>query len=208
MSTTHFLSIDIESVGDRFDHSVIAIGACFGPVDGSWPRDRLVKFRGNLKPLPGDSQDPLCMIEFWSKNQEVYQEIVNAAEDAHVVMTRFLTFCQQVVAEYEDNPGVRGGKIKLVTDSPDFDLGRLHYLGEVATKTWPTPIRNLGKPGARHGQADPGERLDALGLWDACDAWMTKNVPGVVHDHRPDHDAEHSYWQMVFLHRRGEDLSL
>jgi hypothetical protein len=88
----------------------------------------------------------------------------------------------------------------------------LHYLGEVVTKTWPTPIRNLGKPGARHGQVNPRERLDALGKWlwrdmfSECEKWIKRNVPGVVHDHRPDSDAEHSYYQMVYLNRAGEDL--
>lgn len=204
-TTTYYLSIDIESVGDRFDHSVIAIGACFGPADGSWSRQQLIKFRGNLKPLPGDSEDPRCMAEFWAKFPRVYDEIVAAAEDASVVMTRFLAFCQQLVATYEDAPGANG-RIKIVTDCPDFDLGRLHYLGEVATKTWPTPIRNLGKPGARHGQVDPSERLDALRQREICDYWLGCNVPGVVHDHRPENDAEHSYWQMVYLTRNGRDL--
>lgn len=116
---THYLSIDIESVGDRFDHSVIAIGACFGPVDGSWPRDKLIKFRGNLEPLPGDTQDQLCIQEFWSKFPDVYAEIVTNAEAADVVMTKFLLFCQQLVALYEDDPNVNG-KIRLVTDCPDL----------------------------------------------------------------------------------------
>jgi hypothetical protein len=222
--TTHYLSIDIESVGDRFDHSVIAIGACFGPVDGSWPRAKLVKFRANLKPLPGDTQDPRCMQEFWSTQApDVYQEITAKAEDAAIAMNKFLLFCQQLVALYEDDPNSQG-KIEIVTDCPDLypcpppsfladlmswldsDLGRLHYLGEVATKTWPTPIRSLGKPNARHGQVDPGERLDALGQWGACEAWIKRNVPGVVHDHRPENDAEHSYYQMVFMNRKGADL--
>lgn len=207
METTYYLSIDIESVGDRFDNTVNAIGACFGPADGSWPRHKLITFRGNLKPLPGDTEDPRCMTEFWAKFPRVYEEIQAAAEDASVVMTRFLAYCQQLVATYEDAPGTRThGKIKIVTDCPDFDLGRLHYLGEVATKTWPTPIRTLGKPGARHGQVDPSERLDALGKYKECDAWLARNVPGVVHDHRPEHDAEHSYWQMVYLNRGGRDL--
>ena len=204
--TTHFLSIDIEATGDRFNNPVIAIGTCFGPVDGSWPRNKLIKFRGNLKPLPGDEHDPLCMSEFWAKHPRVYDEIAAGAEDAAVVMTKLLAHCQELVAAYEDNPDAKGGKIKLVSDCPDFDLGRLHYLGEVATKTWPTPLRNLGKPNARHGQADPSERLDATGQWDVCEAWIQRNVPGVVHDHRPENDAEHSYYQMVYLQRKGRDL--
>lgn len=195
----YYLSIDIESEGDAFHNSVIAIGACFGPADGSWPRERLLKFRGNLKPLPGDRPDPACLSEFWQgKVPDVHREIQAAAEEPAVVMTKFLTYCQQLVALYEDAPGANG-KIVIVSDCPDFDLGRLHYLGEVATKTWPTPIRNLGKPGARHGQKDPSERLDALHKWDECDSWIAKHFPGVVHDHRPDHDAEHSYYQMVYL---------
>ncbi len=56
----------------------------------------------------------------------------------------------------------------------------------------------MGSP-RRHGQVDPGERLDALGLWDECDAWIAEKHPGVVHSHRPDEDAEHSYYQMVYL---------
>jgi hypothetical protein len=209
--TTHYLSIDIESVGDRFNNSVIAIGACFGPVNGDWPRDKLIKFRANLKPLPGDVADSLCMNEFWSKFPEVYREITSTAEDPYVAMDKFLTFCQQLVALYEDDPKTNG-KIKIVSDCPDFDLGRLHFLGEVATKTWPTPIRNLGKPNARHGQVDPSERLEEVSRWTkcdqwaACEAWIKRNVPGVVHDHRPENDAEHSYYQMVYLNRLGADL--
>ncbi len=60
--------------------------------------------------------------------------------------------------------------------------------------------------GVRHSQADPSERLEQLGdgAWDACDAWMAKEHPGVKHTHFPDDDAEHSYWQMVYCdeHRR------
>jgi hypothetical protein len=119
MTTHYLLSIDIESVGDRFDHSVIAIGACFGPADGSWPRAKLIKFRANLKPLPGDTQDPLCIREFWDKFRDVYNEIVATAEDPAVAMNRFLLYCQQLVALYEDDPTSQG-KIKIVSDCPDL----------------------------------------------------------------------------------------
>ena len=119
-SVTHYyLSIDIESTGDRFENPVIAIGACFGPADGSWPRDKLKIFRGNLKPLPGDVDNPQCMSEFWAKNQAVYKEIVANAKDAGEVMTDFLHFCQDVVAIYELDPQ-NPGSIQIVTDRPDL----------------------------------------------------------------------------------------
>lgn len=116
---THLLAIDIESTGDRFNNSVLAAGAVFGAADGSWPRDQLIKFRGNFKPLPGDVDDPLCMSEFWAKYPALYQEIIDAAEDAAVVMTKLLHFCQELVATYEDNPAV-AGKIQIVTTCPDL----------------------------------------------------------------------------------------
>lgn len=203
----YYLSIDIESEGDSFDNPVTSIGAIFGPANGEWPRSQLRRFRANLNSLPGQIPDDRCMAEFWVKHPEVYNEIKNTAEDPAVVMTKFLVFCQQLVARFEDDPH-HHGKIKIISDCPDFDLGRLHHLGEVMTKTWSTPIRSLGKPNARHGQVDPGERLSALGTWDECDAWIKRNVPGVVQDHRPDNDAEHSYYQMVFLERQGKDLPL
>lgn len=61
----YYLSLDIEGEGDRFNNSIIAIGACVGPAEGSWNREHLLKFRGNLKPLPGDTPDPKTISEFW-----------------------------------------------------------------------------------------------------------------------------------------------
>lgn len=113
------LSIDIESTGNRFNNTVNAIGAVFGPEDGSWPREKLITFRRNLKPLPGDEDDPSCMSEFWAKHPDVLREIEASAKDAREVMAEFLTFCQQLVAEFEDNPNFTG-KIKIVSDCPDL----------------------------------------------------------------------------------------
>jgi hypothetical protein len=211
----YYLSLDIESEGDDFDCAVVAIGAVFGPADGSWKRGDLIKFRGNLMPLPGQAPDPLCLKEFWEKNRDVYREIKASHRPAAEVMRDLLTFCQQLVARFEDAPGANG-TIKLVTDCPDLyalfmnvkrcnqnrphfsDLGRLHVLGRLQTQTWSSSIRHLGGL-RRHGQVDPGERLNALGKQDECEQWIKTYYPGVVHDHRPENDAEHSYYQMVYL---------
>lgn len=181
-------SIDIESEGDDFNNPIIAIGTCFGPADGSWPRNELIRFRGNLKPLPGQVPEQKCMDEFWSKNQDVYQEIKQGERPAEEVMTKLLLHAQQLVAHYEDGTGIQGeeaylGRIKLVTDCPDFDLGRLHVLGRLQTNTWTGSIRHMGTP-KRRGKVDPGERLDERDLWDQCEEWIKKNHEGVVHDHR------------------------
>lgn len=201
---TFLLSIDIESEGDHFNNAVTAIGACFGPADGSWPRETLRRFRVNLKPLPGQVMDPDTKREFWDAFPDVYNEIKASHVDAKVAMERFRAFCVGLVEEFEENPAIKG-RIKIVTDCPDFDLGRLHHLGEVETKTWPGPIRQLGKTGARrHKYVDPLQRLAVFGdaALGECNAWIAKHFPGVVHDHRPDHDAEHSYYQCLYLAQR------
>lgn len=203
-TATHYLAIDIEATGDSLFNTVNAIGVVVGPVMGA-PRDALTRFRVNLRPLPGDTDDPLCMREFWSKNAAVWQEIQATAVDAREAMLRLLAFCLQMVAVIEDDPAV-GGRIEILSDCADFDLGRLQYLGEAATKTWPGGIRTLGKPGTRRSLSDPTERIGALKLWDAWKEWKARNVPGIVHDHRPDNDAEYMYYQMVFLQRKGKDL--
>jgi len=192
----YYLAIDVETLGPRFSDSVIALGAVFGPADGSWPRDRLCRFRGDLRPMAGDTADAHCLHDFWDKNREVLAEIRAAAESPYVVLRQFLGFCRGLVTEFEDTGK---GEIALVTDCADTDIGRLHYLAEVKTRAWPTPLRALGTPGAWHHHTDPDERLASLGRHDACAKWIRANVPGVVYDHRPDHDAEYGYYQMVYL---------
>ena len=119
-STTYYLALDIEREGDDFEHAVTAIGAVLGPADGSWARDKLWRFRGNLQPLPGQVQDPACMSEFWSKHTAVYAEIKAAARPAANVMSEFLAWCQQAVAAFEDTPAAEDrGHIVIVTDCPD-----------------------------------------------------------------------------------------
>ncbi len=118
MKQQYLWSLDIESEGDDFSNPVIAIGSCFGPADGSWSRDKLIKFRGNLAPLPGQVAEVRCYDEFWSKNLDVYREIKQAQRPAETVMTELLTHAQQLVALYED--GGINGKITIVTDCPDL----------------------------------------------------------------------------------------
>jgi hypothetical protein len=199
----YYMSLDIESEGDGYDNPVIAIGAVFGPADGSWPRAELKRFRGNLEPLPGQRPDPACMTEFWAKFSDVRAEIRAGAQPAGLVLSAFQQWMQQLLAAYEDSAAAAPGRIKIVSDCPDFDLGRLDALAMLQTQTWERGVRYLGGV-TRHGQVDPGERLAALGARAQCDAWIAAAYPGVVHDHRPDNDAEHAYYQMVYLHTQQQ----
>lgn len=111
----YYLSLDIESEGDGYNNAVIAIGAVFGPADGSWPRAELKRFRANLAPLPGQTPDPLCMTEFWQKFSDVHREIKASEQPAAAALAAFELWCQQLVALYEDAPGANG-KIEIISD--------------------------------------------------------------------------------------------
>lgn len=114
------------------------------------------------------------------------------ARPAADVMKELLTYCQGLLKDL----GPR--TVTLLTDCPDFDLGRLDELGW-RTKTWLDPIRYMGGD-TRHSQADPGERLDQLGgdHWDKCKLWIQKQAPHAKHSHFPDDDAEYEYYQMLY----------
>jgi hypothetical protein len=110
---------------------------------------------------------------------------------------------RSLARQFEEDPNAPG-RIDIVTDRPNIDLGLIH-----PTNTWDMPILNFGKPGeqgVRLWHVDPSGRLEALNARDDCDLWMKKNAPGVVHDHCPENDAEHTYYQMVYLNRKDKDL--
>jgi hypothetical protein len=171
---------------------VTAIGVYLGPVDPRTPGALTIKKRWALQPLPGQTDQELCVKEFWSKFPEVDQWIKDNARPANIVMNEFLEFCREVVAK------VGTKNIKIVTDCPDFDLGRLDYLGHI-TGTWDRPIRYLGV-GVRHQQADPGERLAQMGngAWAKFETWLKTRAPLAKHSHFPDEDSEYEYYQMLF----------
>lgn len=197
----YYWSIDIESVGPRLTDSVIAIGTCFGPADGSWSRERLHKKLIRLRPRQGDTVDQSTMTEFWDKNAAVYAELTEPTgrADARVAIFHLLVHAVELVKAYEVE--IDGGTIEIVTDCPDYDLGRLNHLAYEMGFSELRPVRFMGTE-RWHTQRDPSERLDALGEEDACARWIAANVPGVVHNHRPDNDAEYTYYQMVYLHQR------
>ena len=199
MTTKRYLySIDIESVGPRYSDTVFSVGTCFGPADGSWPRDKLRKRRIGIRTMPNETTHTETMAGFCSNYKEIYTELITSGEvmEQKAAMTHLLAEARELVLTYEKDAS-QPGTIDIVTDCADFDLGRLHYL-MYTTGTSMMPMRFMGLEDY-HSVVDPWERLVALGKLDECEAWIQANHPGVVHDHRPDNDAEHSYYQMVYL---------
>jgi hypothetical protein len=203
----YYMSIDIEATGDSYFSTINSLGAAFGPASGTQPKN-LFRFRADMKPLPGAIDEEDCIENFWKlKAYAVWLEIQANAIDPKEAMRRFLSFCQQMVAFFEDNPDpAECGEIVILSDCPDFDVGRLQYHAEVATATWTVPIRSLGKAGTRHNLLNPKAWIKTPEEKQEWEDWRKRNVPDVVHDHRPDNDATYTYYQMIFVDLKGKDL--
>lgn len=187
----YYLAIDIEGRGGSLFNPITAIGVYLAPVRPTMAGTR-IKRRWALQPLPGDIDEEKCVSEFWARFPEVDAWIKREALPAPEVMKAFREWCR-------DMANIIGpGKITILTDSPDYDLGRLDYLGH-RTGIWDKPIRFLDV-GVRHSQADPSERRAQLS--DAAQAgfktWLAEHAPHAKHSHFPDQDAEYNYWEMVY----------
>jgi hypothetical protein len=195
---THYLCIDIEATGSNLNNTINAIGIFFAPRDYTLLKEQpAVKKRWALLPREGEKDDPATMSEFWDKFKEVKEKLDGEARDPKVVMRELLEFFQKAARD------VGPRKIKLVTDCPDFDVGRLDYLGYVLG-VWAEPIRYFGV-NVRHGCVDPSERLDQVDADDDFKAWVAKVAPHARHSHYPDDDAEYNYWQMVYFDKLKEE---
>jgi hypothetical protein len=192
-----YMAIDIEGRGDSLFNPITAIGVFFAPADGKDLDFLSVKKRWSLLPLPGQTDEARCVDEFWSKFPQVEKTLAAEVRPAHQVMAEFRQWCAEVVA-------MVGGpkRIVLVTDCPDYDLGRLDQLGHAAG-TWDTPIRHLGV-GIRHSCCDPSERLEQLGpaFEEDFKEWLKKAHPMVKHSHYPDDDAEYCYYMQLYCDER------
>jgi hypothetical protein len=190
----YYLSIDDESTGSSYSNPIVAIGIFFGPSDGDMDPKRpgaySWKKRWALQPLANQYDEARCMVEFWAKFPKVMDWIKANAVPAAAVMIDIMKFCSGVVEI------VGEGNITLISDCPDYDIGRINHLGHI-TGTMQNELRYLGSK-TRHSLVDPSERLDQMGADDACAVWMKKNHPTVKHTHFPDDDAEEAYWQMVY----------
>lgn len=189
-----YLSIDIEGRGSSLNNPITAIGVFFAPVDDA---SAAVKKRWALQPLPGQVDEPRCVAEFWARHPLVDAWIRANARPANEVMAEFQDWCRTAVSK-AGGPG----NIILVTDCPDYDIGRLDHLGH-ATGTWNNTMRYLGGT-TRHYQVDPSERFEQLvpGAARHYESWLyerggrTRRLLETTHF--PDDDAEQAYHLQVF----------
>lgn len=195
---THYFSLDLESNGPGLDHPITAIGFYLGPQNPNSDKAKLIK-KGRLclKRLPGQVDYPETMEGFWANYPDILAQIEKEAQDPFKVMADF----KQILISWVETIGL--GKFILVADCPDFDIGRLQYLGHM-TRTIPFGIRFMGHDQlgqmARHSSEDPSERVTQIGDKAYGDflTWLHQNHPEVKHTHLPDDDAEQVYWEHIW----------
>lgn len=189
-----YLSIDIEGRGSSLANPITAIGVFFAPTDDPALGE---KKRWALQPLPGQTDEERCVKEFWSRHPDVDAWIRANARPAAAVMAELQDWCRAAVVK-AGGPG----RITLLSDCPDYDLGRLDHLGH-ATATWDNTMRYLGGH-IRHMQADPSERFEQLvpAAANQFRGWLwrkggqTRRL--IDQTHFPDDDAEQTYYQQLF----------
>ena len=189
-----YLSIDIEGRGSSLSNPITAIGVFFAPTDDP---SMALKQRWALQPLPGQVDEARCVREFWSRFPQVDEWIRKNARPAADVMAEFQEWCRAAVAT-AGTPG----NITLVSDCPDYDIGRLDHLGHI-TGTWNNTIRYLGGT-TRHSLVDPSERFEQLvpGAARYYEGWAyerggrTRRL--LEPTHFPDDDAEQIYYLQLF----------
>ncbi len=192
----YYLAVDIEGRGDGFDNPITAIGLFFAPTKLPIGPDDVpsLKRRWALTPLEGQSDERRCIDEFWAKFPDVDAWIKGNAKEPRGVLLEVMETCRSLV----EQAGMRN--ITIVTDCPDYDLGRIDnllWLLRVRQK----PFRFLGT-NVCHSVNDPGQRLKQLNAEEGFKYWMREEHPTVKHSHYPDDDAEWCYYMQLFCDQR------
>ncbi len=194
-NTEVLFSVDVELTGpSAARHSVLAIGTCLGTVHGIV----IDRKRWAFPPLPGDEWDDDTQRNFWSKIPDVRRELVaeaRAAPAPRLQLSAFITYVRDKVAgayphvrlvtDCESNDI---GRIDAFVRRVDLDCGSLKYLFGSRYTEVINPDERLAQARLLVGN----ERLEAeLDVFHRA-----KQSP--PHDHRPEHDAERTYYEAVF----------
>ena len=198
----YVLSIDIEKGGDSpVFHPILAIGVCFGsrarsPGRGvSWV---VKKQTWCLDPFPGQTMEDRCVREFWSENAPLLERIKKSAagQDPILQLKSFSDWLSSL------STTLAGARIVILSDNPSYDIGHLdHALCSRGLRA--LPLRLLGD-GRYRSIGDPTEMIEGQGSRDLIQARVNERV---AHDHWPENDAEHIFWQYVYACQVRDQLA-
>ena len=211
------LALDIETTGCKpLTHAICSIGWCVGTLpspDSDPPSDAaffgrvLKKGHVNIEVqwptvVMDGSQilnygdfEPRCWREFWADRPELQEFIKQNAVPAQEAMRQFSAMLSELETEFPEDRF----KIKVLSDNPSFDIGRLDtYLDRYVQRV---PVRYSATTN-RYRPVDAPDDMLSVFPKDLVKHLMDKHINSVVqHDHNPANDAEHIYRQYVLAQR-------
>lgn len=112
-------AFDIETRGKSPSrHGIVSCGVCIGTTDGKI----LLKTRYNVTKEPGQSFEPRCKDEFWSKHKGLLEELSDNQLTHQDFARQFRKVLDSFDAQYD---------VYLLSDNPTFDAGFInHYLDQ------------------------------------------------------------------------------
>lgn len=175
----YFIAVDIELLDNVH---VNAVGVAISTPDGKLKEKRIWW----IKVSEESGQNPLlqrdrCIKDFWEKNEELYKTWKVKGGDEAEVIKDLVNFWDSRATEY----GVSEEEIRLVSDNPETDYGRL------------TPYleKHCNRQGLRFTKDGTYRSIDSIddALWYVGIFDIIKNQADkfVKHDHFPDNDAHH-----------------
>jgi hypothetical protein len=186
----YFLAVDIERLGDGYEHPILAVGVCLGNSKVGIIENRQWCFQ----PLPGQKPEQRCMDEFWSKHPTVLNALQSNAKPFLETMRDFLWWWDNTLETYRP---------RIVSDNPANDLGGLSWYARLAQPSRSFPMRYVQKTGEHLPIDDPTEQFKGLGGRALRKALCTAATSLAPHSHLAVEDAAHLFWQeMLALHFR------
>lgn len=109
-------AFDIETRGKSATRNgIVSCGVFIGTPDGQC----LLKTRWNVAKALGQSMEPRCEQEFWSKNEGLLEELSKDPLGPAEFAREFRRTLDQLDSKFDD--------VYLVSDNPTFDAGFINY---------------------------------------------------------------------------------
>lgn len=172
-NNVYYQTIDVEAVSNT---RVSAIGLFCCDKDGV----QVTKEEWWIKTKPEDF-DPACKGRHWDANPQLLRRLEDEGKNEADQIKDFITSYDSL-AQFL---GVQESDVRLVSDNPEFDYGRLTPYVEKHCKREPIRYTTYGH---YRSIADYGDAIDKLGLYGI----IKKQVDRIQkHNHFPSDDAEH-----------------
>jgi hypothetical protein len=115
----YVLAVDIEASGSsKKRHGIVSIGAS---VQDRYSNE-VANFQVNLSLPEGKEYEEKCIQNFWLKNPGAYKFVQTNTVETHIAIERFTDFLSKVEKDFN-----QGGKLRVVSDNPRFDVAWLNY---------------------------------------------------------------------------------